>query len=84
MRGLYKVTQDNKRQLITLLIELNLLLDLFLFDNINIKNKIQELIILLYTIDSRGSYNNIITYDKTQLKKFIDINLKNLFKGALN
>ena len=78
------MTQDNKRQLITLLIELNLLLDLFLFDNINIKNKIQELIILLYTIDSRGSYNNIITYDKTQLKKFIDINLKNLFKGALN
>ena len=78
------MTQDNKRQLITLLIELNLLLDLFLFDNINIKNKIQELIILLYTIDSRDSYNNIITYDKTQLKKFIDINLKNLFKGALN
>ena len=78
------MTQDNKRQLIKLLIELNLLLDLFLFDNINIKNKTQELIILLYTINSRGSYNNIITYDKTQLKKFIDINLKNLFKGALN
>lgn len=76
------MTQDNKRQLITLLIELNLLLDLFLFDNINIKNKTQELIILLYTIDSRGSYNNIITYDKTQLKQFITLNLNNLFKGA--
>ena len=78
------MTQDNKRQLITLLIELNLLLDLFLFDNINIKNKTQELIILLYTIDSRGSYNNILTYDKTQLRQFIKLNLKNLFKGALN
>ena len=76
------MTQDNKRQLIKLLIELNLLLDLFLFDNINIKNKTQELIILLYTIDSRGSYNNIITYDKTQLKKFINLNLNNLLKGA--
>lgn len=76
------MTQDNKRQLITLLIELNLLIDLFLFDNINIKNKTQELIILLYTIDSRGSYNNIITYDKTQLKQFITLNLNNLFKGA--
>jgi hypothetical protein len=76
------VTQDNKRQLITILIELNLLLDLFLFDNINIKNKTQELIILLYTIDSRGSYNNIITYDKTQLKQFIKLNLKNLFDNS--
>ena len=76
------MTQDNKRQLITLLIELNLLLDLFLFDNINIKNKTQELIILLYTIDSRGSYNQIMTYNKTQLKKFIDINLKNLFNNS--
>lgn len=74
------MTQDNKRQLMTLLIELNLLLDLFLFDNINIKNKTQELIILLYTIDSRGSYNKLITYDKTQLKQFIKLNLNNLFK----
>lgn len=74
------MTQDNKRQLMTLLIELNLLLDLFLFDNINIKNKTQELIILLYTIDSRGSYNQIMTYDKTQLKQFIKLNLNNLFK----
>lgn len=73
------MNKDNKRQLITLLIELNLLIDLFLFDNINIKNKTQELIILLYTIDSRGSYNNIITYDKTQLKQFIKLNLKNLW-----
>lgn len=78
------MTQDNKRQLIKLLIELNLLIDLFLFDNINIKNKTQEIIILLYTIDSRGSYNKIMTYDKTQLRQFIDLNLKNLFKGALN
>lgn len=76
------MNKDNKRQLITLLIELNLLLDLFLFDNINIKNKTQELIILLYTIDSRGSYNNIITYDKTQLKKFITLNLNNLFNNS--
>lgn len=77
------MTQDNKKQLITLLIELNLLLDLFLFDNINIKNKTQELIILLYTIDSRGSYNKIMTYDKTQLRQFIKLNLNNLFEGAL-
>jgi len=77
------LTQDNKKQLITLLIELNLLLDLFLFDNINIKNKTQELIILLYTIDSRGSYNKIMTYDKTQLRQFIKLNLNNLFEGAL-
>ena len=75
--------KDNKRQLITLLIELNILLDLFLFDNINIKNKTQELIILLYTIDSRGSYNKIMTYNKTQLKQFITLNLNKLFEGAL-
>ena len=78
------MNKDNKRQLIILLIELNILLDLFLFDNINIKNKTQELIILLYTIDSRGSYNKLMTYDKTQLKQFIKLNLNNLFKGALN
>lgn len=78
------MTQDNKRQLITILIELNLLLDLFLFDNINIKNKTQELIILLYTIDSRGSYNKITSYNKTQLRQFINLNLNNLFKRALN
>lgn len=73
------MTQD-KKQLITLLIELNLLLDLFLFDNINIKNKTQELIILLYTIDSKGSYNKLITYNKTQLKYFCEENIKNLLK----
>ena len=78
------MNKDNKRQLIIILIELNLLLDLFLFDNINIKNKTQELIILLYTIDSRGSYNKLMTYDKTQLKQFITLNLNNLFEGALN
>ena len=78
------MNKDNKRQLIIILIELNILLDLFLFDNINIKNKTQELIILLYTIDSRGSYNKLMTYDKTQLKQFIKLNLNNLFKGALN
>lgn len=77
------MNKDNKRQLITLLIELNILLDLFLFDNINIKNKTQELIILLYTIDSRGSYNKIMTYNKTQLKQFITLNLNKLFEGAL-
>lgn len=75
------MNKDNKRQLITILIELNLLLDLFLFDNINIKNKTQELIILLYTIDSRGSYNKLITYDKTQLRQFITLNLNNLFNS---
>ena len=78
------MNKDNKRQLIIILIELNLLLDLFLFDNINIKNKTQELIILLYTIDSRGSYNKLMTYDKTQLKQFITLNLNKLFEGALN
>lgn len=78
------MNKDNKRQLMTLLIELNLLIDLFLFDNINIKNKTQELIILLYTIDSRGSYNKITSYNKTQLRQFINLNLNNLFKGALN
>lgn len=78
------MTQDNKRQLMTLLIELNLLLDLFLFDNINIKNKTQELIILLYKIDSQGSFYKIATYDKSQLRHFIKLNLNNLFKGALN
>ena len=70
----------DKRQWITILIELNLLIDLFLFDNINIKNKIQELIILLYTIDPRGSYNKIMTYNNSQLRQFINLNLNKLFE----
>ena len=37
------MTQDNKKQLITLLTELNLLLDLFLFDNIN-KTQLRQFI----------------------------------------
>ena len=70
----------DKKQLITILIELNLLIDLFLFDNINIKNKTQELIILLYTINPRGSYNKIMTYNDSQLRQFITLNLNKLFE----
>lgn len=68
----------NKILLITYLIELNLLLDLFLINNINITNKIKDIIIICNTINNKYNYNNLLNYDKKQLKKFIDINLKNL------
>ena len=68
----------DKILLITYLIELNLLLDLFLINNINITNKIKDIIIICNTINNEYNYNNLLNYDKKQLKKFIDINLKNL------
>lgn len=72
----------DKRLLITYLIELNLLLDLFLMDNMNTKNKLKDLIILLYEVDPQGSYNKLLNYSRADLKKFIDLNLKNLLEGA--
>lgn len=68
----------DKILLITYLIELNILLDLFLINNINITNKIKDIIIICNTINNEYNYNNLLKYDKKQLKKFIDINLKNL------
>ena len=47
------MTQDNKKQLITLLIELRILLDLFLLDNNNITNKIKDVIINLMQLDKK-------------------------------
>lgn len=70
--------EKNKILLITYLIELNILLDLFLINNINIKNKIKDIIILCNTINKEYNYNNLLNYNKKDLKKFIDINLKNL------
>ena len=72
----------NKILLITYLIELNILLDLFLINNINIKNKIKDIIILCNNINKEYNYNNLLNYDKKQLKQFIDINLKNLLNDA--
>lgn len=72
----------DKILLITYLIELNLLLNLFLIDNINIKNKIKDIIILCNNINKEYNYNNLLNYNKKQLKKFIDINLKNLLYDA--
>lgn len=72
----------DKILLITYLIELNLLLNLFLIDNINIKNKIKDIIIICNDINNEYNYNNLLNYDKKQLKKFIDINLKNLLYDA--
>ena len=70
----------DKKQLIILLIELNLLLDLFLFDNINIKNKTQELIIILIQLDKKTDFTKILKYDKDQLKYFCEENINNLLK----
>ena len=70
----------DKKQLIILLIELNLLLDLFLFDNINIKNKTQELIIILIQLDKKTDFTKILNYNKNQLKYFCEENINNLLK----
>ena len=70
--------EKNKILLITYLIELNILLDLFLINNINITNKIKDIIIICNTINNEHNYNNLLNYNKKDLKKFIDINLKNL------
>lgn len=70
----------DKKQLLILLIELNLLLDLFLFDNINIKNKTQELIIILMQLDKTKNFTKILNYNKNQLKYFCEENINNLLK----
>ena len=81
MRRLYKVTQDNKKQLIINLIELNLLLDLFLLDNNNITNKIKDIIIILLQLDKNTTdFTKILKYNKEQLKYFCNENIKNLLK----
>ena len=73
--------QDNKKQLIINLIELNLLLDLFLLDNNNITNKIKDIIIILLQLDKNTTdFTKILKYDKEQLKYFCNENIKNLLK----
>ena len=68
----------NKILLITYLIELNILLDLFLINNINVTNKIKDIIILCNNLNKNYNHSNLLNYNKKDLKKFIDINLKNL------
>ena len=75
------MTQDNKKQLIINLIELNLLLDLFLLDNNNITNKIKDIIIILLQLDKNTTdFTKILKYNKEQLKYFCNENIKNLLK----
>ena len=75
------MTQDNKKQLIINLIELNLLLDLFLLDNNNITNKIKDIIIILLQLDKNTTdFTKILKYNKEQLKYFCNENINNLLK----
>ena len=74
------MTQDNKKQLITLLIELRILLDLFLLDNNNITNKIKDIIINLMQLDKKTDFTKILQYDADQLKYFCNENINNLLK----
>lgn len=71
----------NKELLINL-IELRILLDLFLLDNNNIKNKIKDIIIILLQSNKNTDtdYTKILEYDKDQLKYFCNKNIKNLLK----
>ena len=52
-----------KKQLVINIIELRILLDLFLLDNKNIKNKIKDIIIILMQLDNNKDYK-IITINK--------------------
>ena len=72
---------NNKILLITYLIELNLLLDLFIINNINIQTKIKDIIILCNKLNKDQDHSNLLNYNKDQLKQFININLNNLFNN---
>ena len=69
-----------KKQLLTNLIELRLLLQLFLIDNNNIQNKIKDIIIILMRTDSKKDYTKLLSYDKGQLVNFCNVNIDNLLK----
>ena len=69
-----------KKKLLINLIELRLLLNLFLISNINIQNKINEIIIILMEIDKTTNFTKIRQYDKEQLKYFCNTNINNLLK----
>ena len=69
-----------KKQLLINLIELRILLDLFLLDNNNIKNKIKDIIIILLQLDKNTDFTKILDYNTDQLKYFCNENIKNLLK----
>ncbi len=69
-----------KKQLLVNLIELRLLIELFLIENINIKDKIKDIIIILMQMDSEKNYTNLLNYDKEQLLDFCNVNIDNLLK----
>ena len=69
-----------KKELLIDLIELRILLDLFLLDNNNIKNKIKDIIIILLQLDKQKDFTKILKYDKEQLRYFCNENINNLLK----
>ena len=69
-----------KKQLLINLIELRILLNLFLFDNNTIQNKIKDIIINLMQLDKNTDFTKILQYDADQLKYFCDKNINNLLK----
>lgn len=69
-----------KKQLLINLIELRILLDLFLVDNNNIKNKIKDIIIILLQLDKNTDFTKILDYNTDQLQYFCEENIKNLLK----
>ena len=69
-----------KKQLLINLIELRILLNLFLFDNNTIQNKIKDIIINLMQLDKNTNFTKILQYDADQLKYFCDKNINNLLK----
>ena len=69
-----------KKQLLINLIELRLLLKLFLIDNIHIKSKIKDIIIILIQLDKKKDFTKILNYDKEQLIYFCNENINNLLK----
>lgn len=71
---------NKKQQLLTYLIELNLLLDLFLITNLNITNKIKDIIIVLNSSNTDKDFSNLLNYDKQQLKQFCQMNIENIMK----
>ena len=69
-----------KKELLINLIELRILLDLFLLDNNNIKNKIKDIIIILLKTDKNTDFTKILDYNTDQLKYFCNKNINNLLK----
>lgn len=69
-----------KQELLINLIELRILLDLFLLDNNNIKNKIKDIIIILLQTEKNKNFTKILQYNPDQLKYFCNENINNLLK----